>query len=157
MKHRLILSTLAFALATSSPAGAQTSPGAMDLVNKVIAASEAIDAAALKGLYTDNAVFIDEGPIVIYGPTVGFDWATRVNKKFAERHMTQFKATASAPLIAQIKADSAYVVIPMELNSRVGTDKHFHESGLFTFTLVRESGTWKISSQVWTVLKESVK
>jgi ketosteroid isomerase-like protein len=156
MNRRIFFFAVLLALAAPSFAPAQ-SPGAMDVVNKVIAASEAIDAEALRGLYTDNAVFIDEGPIVIYGPTVGVDWATRVKKAFADRHMTEFKATASAPAVAQIKPDGAYVVVPMELNARVGADKHFHESGTFTFTLVNQSGNWKISSQVWTVLNESVK
>jgi ketosteroid isomerase-like protein len=156
MKHRTILSALAFVLAASSLARAQSS-GAMDVVNKVVAASEVLDASALTGLYTDNAVFVDEGPIVIYGPTVGYDWLTRVKQKFAERKMTDFKATASPPAVAQISANAAYVVVPMELNARVGTDKYFHESGTFTFTLVQQAGTWKITSQVWTVLEKSVK
>ncbi len=54
----------------------------MDVVNKlVVAASEVLDASsALAGLYTDNAFFVHEGPIVIYGPTVGLDWLTRVKR-----------------------------------------------------------------------------
>lgn len=157
MYRRIFLLAAVLALATSTFGRAQSPPTAMDVVNKVIAASEAIDASALTGLYTDNAVFIDEGPIVIYGPTVGVDWATRVKKSFADKHMTNFKATASEPTVAQVKSDGAYVVVPMELNAQVGPDKHFHESGTFTFTLVNQDGTWKISSQVWTVLSESVK
>jgi len=128
----------------------------MDVVDKVVTASETLDASALRGLYTDNAVFIDEGPIVIYGPTVGVDWATRVTKVFAERKMTEFKATAKQPLIAQIKPESAYVVVPMELSARAGANGHYHETGTFTFTLIRESGVWKITSQVWTVLTKEV-
>ncbi len=156
MKYRAILLVLVLALAVRSLGQAQSS-GAMDLVNKVIAASEVLDASALMGLYSESAVFVDEGPIVMYGPTVGYDWLTRVKKKFAERKMTQFKATAAKPSAAQISANGAYIVIPMELNARVGTVKHFHESGTFTFTLVQQSGTWRITSQVWTVLVESVK
>ncbi len=155
MKHRAAILALAFAFALSSAAPAQSS-GAMDVVNKVVAASEVLDASALAGLYTDNAVFVDEGPIVIYGPTVGLDWLTRVKAEFAERKMTQFKATASKPTVAQISANAAYIVVPMELNAVVGTDKHFHESGTFTFTLAQKADAWKITSQVWTVLAKSV-
>jgi hypothetical protein len=155
MKHRTAYLALAFVFALSSLARAQSS-GAMDVVNKVVAASEVLDAPALTGLYTDNAVFIDEGPIVIYGPTVGYDWLTRVKEKFAERKMTQFKATASTPTTAQISVNAAYIVVPMELNALVGTDKHFHESGTFTFTLVQKAEAWKITSQTWTVLAKSV-
>jgi ketosteroid isomerase-like protein len=155
MKHRTAFLTLAFVFALSSQALAQSS-GAMDVVNKVVTASEVLDASALTGLYTDNAVFVDEGPIVIYGPTVGYDWLTRVKQEFAERKMTQFKATASKPTISQISANAAYIVVPMELNAVIGTDKHFHESGTFTFTLVQNSDAWKITSQVWTVLTKSV-
>lgn len=157
MNRRMILWVLAIALGTSSLARAQSAPTAMDVVNKVVAASGVLDASQLVGLYTDNAVFVDEGPIVIYGPTIGFDWLTRVKRKFAERQMTQFTGTASQPTIAQIKPDGAYIVVPMELNAKVGADKHFHESGLFTFTLTQQAGAWKITSQVWTVLAESVK
>jgi ketosteroid isomerase-like protein len=155
MKHRTTFLTLAFVLALSSLARAQ-SPSAVDVVNKVVAASEVLDDSALIGLYTDNAVFVDEGPIVIYGPTVGYDWLTRVKQEFAERKMTQFKATASKPTIVQVSANGAYIVVPMELNAVVGADKHFHESGTFTFTLVRKAEQWKITSQVWTVLTKSV-
>lgn len=155
MKHRTAFLTLAFVFALSSQAPAQSS-GAMDVVNKVVTASEVLDASALTGLYTDNAVFVDEGPIVIYGSTVGYDWLTRVKQEFAERKMTQFKATASKPTISQISANAAYIVVPMELNAVVGTDKHFYESGTFTFTLVQNADAWKITSQVWTVLKKSV-
>ena len=63
----------------------------MDVVHKVVAASEVLDVSALTGLYADNAVFIDEGPIVIFGPSVGYDWLTRVKQKFTERKMTVSK------------------------------------------------------------------
>jgi Domain of unknown function (DUF4440) len=157
MNRRMMALLLALALGTASLAQAQSAPTAMDLVNRVIAASEVLDAPALSGLYADNAVFVDEGPIVIYGPTVGYDWLARVKKKFAERHMTEFKATASPPTFSKVSDSGAYIVVPMELHANVGTDKHFQESGLFTFTLVQQVGTWKITSQVWTVLAESVK
>ncbi|HVA27612.1 MAG TPA: nuclear transport factor 2 family protein [Candidatus Baltobacteraceae bacterium] len=160
MKHRVILSVLsalaAFALAASLSLPARSATSAMDVVNKVVVASEAIDASALRGLYTDNAVFIDEGPIVIYGPNVGVDWANRVNKAFSERHMSHFKATASKPAVVQISAKGAYVVVPMELNAQIGATKHYHETGAFTFTLVRQAGVWKITSQVWTVLTKVI-
>jgi ketosteroid isomerase-like protein len=148
------LATLAIAASLSLPARSATS--ALDIVNRVIAASEKVDASALTGLYTDNAVFVDEGPTLIYGRNAGFDWATRVNKAFAQRHMTRFTATASKPAVVQISPSGAYIVVPMELNAQIGATKHFHETGTFTFTLVPQSGTWRITSQVWTVLTKSI-
>lgn len=158
MNRRITLSTLGALVMSASlwlPAGSATS--AMDVVNRVVAASESIDASALKGLYSENAVFIDEGPIVIYGPNVGYEWATRVNGAFAQRHMTHFTATASKPTVAQTSSKAAYVVVPMELNAQIGATKHYHETGTFTFTLVEQSGAWKITSQVWTVLTKVIK
>jgi ketosteroid isomerase-like protein len=157
MNRRMIVLALAIAMATSSAAKAQTAASAMNVVNQVVAASEMLDASRLTGLYTDNAVFVDEGPIVIYGSTVGYDWLTRVKRKFTARHMTQFVASASRPTVVQVSGNGAYIVVPMELNAKVGAAKHFHESGLFTFTLARQVAAWKITSQVWTVLSESVK
>jgi ketosteroid isomerase-like protein len=158
MKRRLILSALGAALlAASLLTPARSATTALDVVNTVVTASEKIDASALAGLYARNAVFIDEGPIVIYGPNVGVEWATRVKKAFAARKMSNFKATASKPAVVQMSdVKGAYIVVPMELSASVGTKGHYHETGTFTFTLVKQAGEWKITSQVWTVLTKDV-
>jgi len=94
---------------------------------------------------------------VIHGPDVGVQWATRVNKAFAARKMIDFKATASKPALVQMSDEKgAYIVVPMELSARIGTSGHYHETGTFTFTLVKQAGLWKITSQVWTVLAKDV-
>lgn len=157
MNARMLLSVLAvFSLAASMSLPAPSSTSATDVVNRVIAASEVLDASALTGIYAANAVFIDEGPLVIYGPNVGRDWLARVKVAFAQKKMTQFKAAAMKPAVVQISTNGAYIVVPMELNARVGADKHFHDSGTFTFTLEQKSGQWKTTSQVWTVLTKIV-
>lgn len=156
MIHRLIspLVVLALAAFVAIPAGAATS--SMDIVNKAIAASSTLVPSAFDGLYAKNAVFVDEGPYVGYGADAGHAWALAIQRRFAERKMMQFKVTPSAPTIAQEKGDSAYVVVPMKLDGHLGSGAHYHEDGAFTFTLQRESGAWKITTQVWSVLAKVI-
>ena len=143
---------LALALATPCLAHAQMVPSAMDVVDRVVAASKVLRrVAAYWAPHSTTAVFVDEGldrDLLVSTSSISIG-SRASSKKLAERRRTQFAATASAPTVAQIKPDSAYIVVPMELNAHVGSDKRFHETGLFTFTLVQQSGMWKITSQVW--------
>ncbi len=59
-------------------------------------------------------------------------------------------------LFISIVAASIVVAATVAPDSLLGSGKHYHETGAFTFTLAQESGVWKIAGQVWTVLPKSV-
>lgn len=156
MIHRIASSLAALALAASVAFPARAATTSLDVVNKAVTAATTLDGDALKGLYAKNAVFVDEGPWSAYGPHAGQEWALEVQQRFALRKMTEFKAIPAAPTIAQEQGDSAYVVVPLKLDGHLGSGAHYHEDGAFTFSLQREAGEWKITSQVWTVLTKMI-
>ncbi len=161
---RRILSSLAIVMivctSTSvSPAYAngtpsQTAPSsnpAMRLVNTALAAVQRIDGSALARLYSDDAVFVDEGPPYVWrGANAGSSWASHIHQGLAKMKMRNFVTTVQKPTTTHISATGAYIVVPMVLNGTTSRGP-FHEDGAFTFTLRNRNGTWKITSQTWTV------
>ena len=156
MIRRFVSPVVALALAASIAHPALAATTSIDVVNQAVAASTTLDATAFDGLYARSAVLVDEGPYIGYGANAGHAWALEIQKRFAQRKMTHFKVTPSAPTVAQEKGDSAYVVVPMTLDGHLGAGAHYHENGAFTFTLARVVGAWKITSQVWTVLSRVI-
>lgn len=153
---RLVSSLVGIAIAASISLPATAATTSIDVVNKALAAASTLDAPKLDGLYAKNAVFVDEGPYIGYGTNAGHAWALEIQKRFAQRKLTQFKATLAAPTIAQEKGNDAYVVVPIKLDAHLGSGAHYHEDGAFTFTLQRINGDWKITSQVWSVLSKVI-
>lgn len=155
VRWRLLPGVFALVLALIA-APALASGTSLDVVNKAVAASESLKPAAFDGLYADSAIFVDEGPYVGSGANAGHAWANEIHRRFKARGMTNFVVTPEPPTIAQEKGGSAYVVVPLKLDGRLGNGSHYHEDGAFTFTLARQSGSWKITSQVWTVIVKTI-
>jgi ketosteroid isomerase-like protein len=151
---RSVLVFIGLLVVLARPAFSATT--SMDVVQKALAACATLEPSAFDGLYANEAVFVDEGPYIGYGSNAGHAWAEEIHRRFAQRKMTQFAAVASKPIEAQEKGDEAYVVVPLKLDGRLGNGAHYHEDGAFTFTLHREAGDWKITSQVWTVLARAI-
>jgi ketosteroid isomerase-like protein len=78
--------------------------------------------AMLAAYYTSDAVVVDEfAPYVWTGPTAATQWWAGVDKQMAQ----------------------------MGANTISAKGKPGHETSLFTLTLRRIGGTWKIATQTW--------
>ncbi len=122
----------------------------MQPVSQVIAATRGGDLHAVSGLYTADAVVVDEmAPFHWTGKNAGRSWLAAVGKFIAASKMTNFNLKASPPAEVQQAGSSAYVVVPILLTGLSG-GKHVSETGFFTFALRKIGGSWMISNQVWT-------
>lgn len=155
MRARTLLAFLIALVAAASAAAnpalpAHSVPSAiLKLANTVVTASNTKDASALSKLYTNDAVVVDEIPPFEWrGPGAGTAWWRTVDaftKTKCERitlvhvRISDFQGTAT----------NAYLIAPMTINEMSG-GQTFSEAGTLTYTFRNDSGTWLISSQVWT-------
>jgi len=154
MQKALHLALLAlFALAAPATAATATPkpPAAIAaLAQATVNATNSNDATKLAGLYTNNAVVVDElDPFAWTGTEPGVTWCTRVKKELVKNKATGFHATAYAPSEYMNHGSTAYLIVPMKLAALLA-GKPFTELGTMTYTFAKVSGVWKISSQIWT-------
>ncbi|MBV8490470.1 MAG: nuclear transport factor 2 family protein [Candidatus Eremiobacteraeota bacterium] len=148
----------AFCLALlAAPAHAQTPPPQPTpppeiaaLSAATIAATNADDATKFAGLYTDDAVVVDENPpFAWHGADAGAQWWHVTDAIIAKLHLKNLYATPASPSeFAQSDTD-AYMIVPVTLGGSAN-GKTFTESGTLTYTFHKTPAGWKISSQVWT-------
>jgi ketosteroid isomerase-like protein len=121
----------------------------MALAQSVLDAANANDPSRLAGLYTGDAIVIDElSPFTWTGPNAGAAWLTAVAQFLAAKKSS---LTASALAISEYRSngDAAYMVQPLRV-SVVAGGKTNVELGTQTYTFRKVNGVWKISSAVWT-------
>jgi ketosteroid isomerase-like protein len=149
MKKQILLA-LALAAVLAAPAAAATPPpDVMAPINAVLAATNADKIAGLDSYYTADAVVVDEfAPYVWTGQTAGTHWWTALDRLGVQMGSSAVHATALAVEHFEVKGDSAYVVIPLEITYTL-KGKPQHETGLWTVTLRRSGGAWQIATQTW--------
>jgi ketosteroid isomerase-like protein len=147
-----LLSLFAFALAVIAATPAQPPAQIVALTQAIVVASNTNNSAGLAGIYTDDAVAIDENPPFVWrGPQAGVQWFGGVQQLLAGSH-SSMHAVAAAPLDFQTnpEGDDAYVsqkfAISVTTNGTMNT-----EHGTQTYTFHKGGdGKWKISRQIWT-------
>ncbi len=151
-RHIALLALLC--LFASRPVRASTLPtppqAILTLAQSVIDAANAHDPTKLNGLFTTDAVVIDEGaPFRWTGADAGIKWLQHVNKTLTARRAT-LRATASAPTEyrADREGDDAYLIQPAVVTVTSNGTAHA-ERGLQTYTFHKTDGTWRISSATW--------
>jgi ketosteroid isomerase-like protein len=145
----------AFLILTFAPALAVAAPKPppepiLKLVNTVIWATNADDAASLAGLFTDDAVVVDENPPFAWrGAGAGVAWWHVVDAVTQKAKMQHVKATNIRLGEFRQSAADAYLVQALTVTGIAGT-KPFAEAGTMTYTFHNAGGSWLISSMVWT-------
>jgi len=152
VKLRKIAAFLAVAFAPSLALAAPNVPPQpiLKLANAVLHAADTNDSSGLAGLYTGDAVIVDENaPFTWRGTNAGAAWWSVVSTVTKRAKLTGLKAINIRISEFRQSATDAYLIEPMSI---VGTlnGKPFAESGTMTYTFHNAGGKWLIASQVWT-------
>jgi ketosteroid isomerase-like protein len=149
---RTIAAFVALALAPGALAAAPNVPPApiLRLANAAMHAANTNNASAFAGLYTDDAVVVDENPPFVWrGAGAGTAWWHAVAAVARRMNLTHLKAINIRISEFKESPTDAYMVQPMTV-SGIANGKPFAEAGTTTYTFHNTGGTWLISSQVWT-------
>ena len=143
---------LALALTPVLASAAQTPPPApiMELSNTVMRATNTDDASALAGIFTNDAVVVDENaPFAWRGAGAGVAWWHVVEAVTRKAKLTHLKATGIRLGEFKQSATDAYLVQAMTVTGMLA-GKPFAEAGTMTYTFHNDGGKWLISTMVWT-------
>jgi ketosteroid isomerase-like protein len=152
MHLRTIAAFLTLALAPDFAVATANVPPApiLKLVNAAMHAANADDASGFAGLYTNDAVVVDEIPPFLWrGAGAGAVWWHAVDGVAQKSNMTHLKAIDIRIGEFKSSATDAYLITPMTVTA-IANGKPFAEAGTTTYTFRKSGGTWLISSQVWT-------
>jgi ketosteroid isomerase-like protein len=152
MQARSFAAILAVALAPIHVAAAPQPPpqSILKLANAVIDAANTDNASAFAGLYTNEAVVVDENPPFLWrGAGAGTAWWHVVEAVAQKMKLTHLKAIKVRISEFKQSATDAYLIQPMTVSGIAG-GKAFAEPGTMTYTFHNAAGKWLISSQVWT-------
>jgi len=152
MQIRYIAAFLAAVLAPAVAGAAPNVPPAaiVKLTNAVIHAAGTDDASGLAGIFTSDAVVVDENaPFVWRGAGAGVAWWGVVDAVTKKAKLTHLKVVNARVSEFVSTATDAYLIEPMTITGTIA-DKPFAESGTTTYTFHNAGGKWLISTMVWT-------
>lgn len=147
----------AFFAGLSVPAGAATVPAAvMAPISAVIKNANANDVSKLNSNYTADAVVIDEfAPYTWNGSDAGSRW-WRGQMQFSKRLSISNMQAAMQPVKHfSVTGDRAYVVVPLIISYGY-KGKQQKETGTLTLTLRRSGNAWKIATQSWGTISNTM-
>jgi len=153
MQALTIAAFLALALAPGLAAAAPSAPPApiLKLVNAVIQGTSADNASAFSGLFTDDAVVVDENPPFVWrGAGAGVAWWYVVDAVTRKAKLTHVKASNARISEFKQSAADAYLVQAITVTGVAAGGKSFAEPGTMTYTFHKAGGAWLISTMVWT-------
>ncbi len=150
---RIAAALLALALVPAVAAATPNSPPPapiLKLANAVIHAANTNDASGLSGIFTGDAVVVDENPPFVWrGAGAGVAWWHVVEAVTQKAKMTHLKAINVRLGEFRQSSTDAYLVQPMTVAGIVG-GKPFAEAGTMTYTFHASGGAWLISTMIWT-------
>jgi ketosteroid isomerase-like protein len=149
---RTIAAFVALALTPGAIAATANVPPApiLRLANAAMQAANSNNAAGFAGLYTNDAIVVDENPPFVWrGAGAGTAWWHAVAAVARRMNLTHLKAINIRISEFKESATDAYLVQPMTV-SGIANGKPFAEAGTTTYTFHNAGGTWLISTQVWT-------
>src|SRR5581483_7503976 len=111
---------------------------AMAPVDDVIAAMTTGDSKRLAGIYSNDAVIVDDqAPFQWTGPNAGGDWFSTTAGRWGKLWYGKFVPAVDSPLEPatniEFGSGSAYVIVPGRLASRI-PGKRIRQNGVLTFT-----------------------
>lgn len=124
----------------------------LTVVQRVVRSLQSPPSSALRGLYTANAVIMDDGffPYRWDGATAGTNWAEAATNELHHWNATAITMSSAGIRAVQMNPGMAHVIAPVSYTVTVDK-KPFRETGIFTFILVRVHDQWKVSGQNWTI------
>ncbi len=149
--HVRTIAALALALAPAVAMAAAMPPAPiLKLADAVIHATNTGNRAALSGLFTGDAVVVDENPPFVWrGSAAGVAWWHVVEAVTRKAKITHLKAIDVRLGEFKQTATDAYLVESLTVAGLSG-GKPFAEAGTLTYTFHQAGGTWLISTMVWT-------
>ncbi|HEV3092423.1 MAG TPA: DUF4440 domain-containing protein [Candidatus Cybelea sp.] len=152
MKAQTLAALVALTLAPLVAAAASKPPPApiLKLTNAVIGAANAGDASAFSGLFTNDAIVVDENPPFVWrGADAGVAWWHVVDAVIAKAKIVHLRATNVRIGEFRQSATDGYLVESLTVTG-VRSGKPFAEAGTMTYTFHGAGGAWLISTMVWT-------
>jgi hypothetical protein len=157
------LRTLAFLVAAValvlSPANAATpapSAAIMQPIRNALASLNTNSTKPLAGIFAPNVTIVDEfAPYSWRGPNAGMMWFSDFGKFAKSIGLTNAKGTLLKPTAFNQSGNRAYVVIPVDFGGMM-KGKAIKEHGTWTFTLQRSGSTWRIVTQSWGTVSETM-
>lgn len=144
----LALALVAGTMAANAATKVTVDPAISSAITTVSTALNTGNPAGLQGVFTADAVIVDEFPPFRWtggGPTTWFSDFKGIAKQMK---LTAVRAVPHAAQYYEHGAGSAYVVVPTTLSYKMA-GKAAVETGAWTFTFAKTGSTWKISSMIW--------
>jgi ketosteroid isomerase-like protein len=152
MKARIAVTAF---LVTMIPLGALAQTKAvppqaiLKLANTVWNVGNTNDVSSLSGIFTDDAVVVDENaPFVWRGADAGTTWWNHLVVLMKRAHMGHLHVGSVRVGEYRQSPTDAYLVDAMVITG-VQSGKPFAESGTMTFTFHKTAARWLISTEVW--------
>ena len=131
-------------------------PALADDKSDVLAATKAYaddfnkgDMAAAAALCANPAVVIDDfAPHIWQGPTACADWAAALAAFARTEGDTDAHVTTAKPKALTVTGDRAYAVLPAHYSYKQ-KGKPVNEPGLWTFSMQKVDGGWRITGWSW--------
>jgi ketosteroid isomerase-like protein len=119
------------------------------LANAVVNVGNTGDASSLAGIFTSDAVVVDENaPFVWRGAAAGTAWWNHLVVLMKRAHMGNLHVGSLRVGEYRQSPTDAYLVEAMVITG-TQSGKPFAESGTMTFTFHKTTGRWLISTEVW--------
>lgn len=160
MQLRNLLTSIALTAVLAglaAPASAAAPPaGVMATISAVLKDTNANDTSKLDGYYTSDAVVIDEfAPYVWTGTGAGTRWWTSLVAFNRKMSISNMKASMQSIQHFNVAGDKAYAVVPLTISFGY-KGKPQKETGTLTLTLQRSGNDWKIATQTWGTLSNTM-
>lgn len=150
MRLRTFFLALAVGGFCVGPALAAALPSSiMTTLNGLAAATNSGDTARVSSYFVSSATVIDEFPPFIWsGQGAAARWWSAVKKSNVQMHWTHLHVSMGTITQYMVAGNMAYVVLPLKLSWMAGA-KPESETGLWTATLARSGGMWKVTTANW--------
>lgn len=139
------------------PASAATVPVAvMAPISGIIKDTNANNTSKLNSYYTSDAVVVDEfAPYTWNGSDAGSRWWTGQMEFSKKLSVSNMQAAMQPIQHFSVTGDRAYVVVPLVITYGY-KGKQQKETGTLTLTLRRSGNAWKIATQTWGTLTNTM-
>ncbi|MBC5811706.1 MAG: hypothetical protein GIW95_12755 [Candidatus Eremiobacteraeota bacterium] len=158
MKVRFAAALFTLALVMGSAASAAPNTKAMLApIDSLVAALNAVDAAAVGALYTADGSLLDEfPPFQWHAPRGAVSFMKDFGAFTKAEGASDFVVKRSAPKTVHPTKDGAmgYLVVPMTITYKL-KGKPQTEMGLWTFIVVKAAGSYKIKASAWATISDT--
>lgn len=131
-----------------------TAAGATDplaTVHRYVEAFNDGDVVTMASIFDDEGTVLDGmAPHLWSGPSAVEHWYRDVMTKSAQLGASDYAVAVGEPLHDDVSEDTAYLVFPATLHSRMNGAPVVQTGAMFTIALRRRADTWRIAAWTWT-------